>query len=466
MPFNSFLDYPLTWKPDKEKLTRPIYKSIADAMERDIASGLLPVGTKLPPQRELANFLDINFTTVTRAYKICELRGLISAVTGSGTFVSPNATRSISISTELSPDHCINLGFVSSFESCNDLIAPVVKSIFSKRQFSDLATYDYPSGMPHQKNAGIAWMDKLGLHTDPKHMAIVAGAQNGLALSLIGLFEPGDRIAVDAYTFANFIELAQMYHLQLVPVDGDLEGMSAKSLDSQCKRNKIHGIFLMPSCTNPTNIMISEKRKSELAEIIKKHGLILIEDDFHAFMTAGIVEDYKGPLSRFLPDQSVYLCSTAKSICSGLRIAYMVFSENFRDKLLNTIYNINVKTSSIDAEITTELIVSGKANEILAKKYELASHANDIFYSYFPEAPRSGHPLSFYKWMPINDNRKGIEIENELIGLGLIVFHSDRFRAGPKSLSPFLRIALSTVQTFDELHRGLGTLRSWIDKMK
>lgn len=82
MPFNSFLDYPMSWKPEREQLKRPIYLSLAEQLEKDIAGGFLSPGTKLPPQRELADFLDINFTTVTRAYRLCELKWLIYAVIG------------------------------------------------------------------------------------------------------------------------------------------------------------------------------------------------------------------------------------------------------------------------------------------------------------------------------------------------------------------------------------------------
>ncbi len=49
------------------------------------------IKTKLPPQRELADFLDLNHGTVTRAYNVCEERGLIFASVGRGTFVSANA---------------------------------------------------------------------------------------------------------------------------------------------------------------------------------------------------------------------------------------------------------------------------------------------------------------------------------------------------------------------------------------
>lgn len=281
MPFNSFLNYPLSWKPDRQKLTRPIYLSLAKQLERDISQGFLIAGTKLPPQRELADFLDINFTTVTRAYKLCELKGLIYAVAGSGTFVAATASQSVTISSDNLPCGNIDLGFISSFEQCNFMITPVIKKVLSKRQVAELVDYNYPTGMPHHKSAGINWMKNLGLNVDEEHLAITSGALNGLTLILLALFEPGNRIAVDTYTFSNFIELAKMFHLQLIPVENDDEGMMPDILENKCKLNKIHGIFLMPSCANPTTIMMSYRRKKELADVIKKHNLILLEDDVY-----------------------------------------------------------------------------------------------------------------------------------------------------------------------------------------
>ena len=80
MPVNSFDDYPMSWTPDREDLKFPLYYSLADLMERDIKSGKLSANTKLPPQRELADYLDLNLSTITKAYKLCEMRGLIHAL--------------------------------------------------------------------------------------------------------------------------------------------------------------------------------------------------------------------------------------------------------------------------------------------------------------------------------------------------------------------------------------------------
>lgn len=462
MPVNSFDNYPMSWKPDKKALKRPFYKSLASLLEQDITNGFLAPGTKLPPQRELADFLDLNFTTITRAYKICEVKGLIYAVTGNGTFVAPNATRSITISADKTANS-IDLGFVASFEQTNDIVTETIQKTVNKSYLEQLLNYNDPTGIPHQKTAAINWMESFGIHADQDHIAIVSGAQNALAIALAALFEPGNRIATDLYTYSNFIELAKMFHIKLVPIPGDQFGMLPDELEKQCCQINIDGIFLMPSCNNPTTIMMSDIRKQELAAVIRKHRLILIEDDIHAFLTAGIISDYRQPMFHLLPGQSVYICGTSKSICSGLRVAYMVYGDAFREKIPQAIFNINVKTSSFDAEIITELILSGKAHEIVSRKKQLAQTANDIYSEYFPLRKDVGHPLSLYRWLPIKGHNDALQLESDLKRRGIRVFHSNRFQSGQTTPDMYLRIALSSTNSFDELKIGLGILKQYLD---
>lgn len=464
MPFNSFLNYPMSWKPERSRLKRPIYLSLAEMLEEDIAAGFLPPGTKLPPQRELADFLDINFTTVTRTYRLCELKGLIYAVTGSGTFVSPNASKSVTISAENLAASSIDLGFVGSFEQCNEMINDTIASIMKKRRFSELLDYEYPTGMPHHKAAAVNWLKNMGMHTDPDHLAIASGTLNAIALALFALFEPGNRIAVDTYAFVNFIELAKMHHLQLVPINGDQEGMLAEELEAQHRIKPVHGVFLSPSCCNPTTVMISERRKTALAEVIGRCGMILIEDDIHAFLSAGIIEDYRGPISRFLPEQSVYISGTSKPLCSGLRVAYLVYGDRFRDPLLTALFNVNVKTSSLDSEIITELILSGKAGEITECKRALSREMNNLYFQFFPDRKGIGHPLSFYRWLPVQDTRRGSEVERELLDAGIRVYHSDRFLSGPRKAENYLRVSLATVREKERLREALKILADYISR--
>src|SRR5687768_2403546 len=67
---------------------RPVYRQIADEIEREIATGILRTGEALPALRTLATELRVNPNTVQQAYKLLSLRGLVAVRRGQGTFVT------------------------------------------------------------------------------------------------------------------------------------------------------------------------------------------------------------------------------------------------------------------------------------------------------------------------------------------------------------------------------------------
>lgn len=60
----------MSWKPTMDKTRKPIYKALARQLQQDILTGVLLPGTKLPSQPELADFLDLNLSTVSKAFKM------------------------------------------------------------------------------------------------------------------------------------------------------------------------------------------------------------------------------------------------------------------------------------------------------------------------------------------------------------------------------------------------------------
>ncbi len=65
----------------------PIYLQIIQQIESQVLSKQLKPGDQLPPVRELAQELNVNFNTVARAYRIMDDNGLISTQQGRGTFL-------------------------------------------------------------------------------------------------------------------------------------------------------------------------------------------------------------------------------------------------------------------------------------------------------------------------------------------------------------------------------------------
>ncbi len=461
MPINSFEHYPLTWKPDKQKLTPPYYKSLAEDLETQIKNHLLKPGTKLPPQREIADYLDLNYTTITRVYEICKKKGLIYGKMGKGTFVSPHPLEDLTITTSDLQEHCIEMGSINSFSEYSSCVEKAMKRVIQKGYLKEFYDYSTPVGHPHQRSAGVQWMEQLQVHTDIEHTMICSGSQNALAIALISLFHPGDKIATDQYTYPNIIELAKMLHLVLVPIHGDRFGMCADELEKQCMAQGIQGIYLMPTYSNPTTITIPLNRRRELAHIIHKHHLILLEDDISAWLFAAA--DHAIPsMFDLLEGQGLYICGMTKSLCPGLRIAYMTFPHRYLEQLHHGLFNINIKTSSFDAEIISELILNGDACKMIKKKYELTKKADLLFQTYFPEFRSEQELPKYFHWIPISDTRSSYEIENSLMKQGIRVYHANRFSVQEQTNAHYLRVSLCSAGNFNRLAVGLGILEKYV----
>jgi len=66
----------------------PIYRQITDGIRYASSSGRLLAGDRLPSVRSLARELAVNPATVQKAYRELELRGLVEARRGRGTYVT------------------------------------------------------------------------------------------------------------------------------------------------------------------------------------------------------------------------------------------------------------------------------------------------------------------------------------------------------------------------------------------
>ncbi|MDN9010676.1 aminotransferase class I/II-fold pyridoxal phosphate-dependent enzyme [Brevibacillus laterosporus] len=150
-------------------------------------------------------------------------------------------------------------------------------------------------------------------------------------------------------------------------------------LDFVCRRNNIQGIYVNPSCNNPTTVTMAINRRKDIAEVIKQYKLILLEDDTYSFLAP---KDCV-PISHYVPDQFVYMHSIAKSISSGMRVGFLAYANQFSDQIARGIFNINIKTSALNAEVITELINTGAADKIISQKKEIAKERNLIYSTFF-----------------------------------------------------------------------------------
>ena len=202
MPVNSFDDYPMTWRPSLRRTgEEPLYREIAGQLEADIRSGLLGPGDKLPPQRELADYLDVNLSTVARAFKLCAEKGLICGETGRGTYIAAGVGSDLPMLDETGLDRCINLGASHPLYEQNAYVVETLRRLLKKANVSAVLEYGETAGRLSHRRSGQRWLEWMGLEVPPERILLTAGLQNSLAVAMTALLRSGDKLAVSALTY-------------------------------------------------------------------------------------------------------------------------------------------------------------------------------------------------------------------------------------------------------------------------
>lgn len=69
----------------------PVYVQVSEYLIRDIAAGRLAVGTRLPPERDMAKEFDISVGTLRKALKELAEKGYLESIQGSGNYIRQGA---------------------------------------------------------------------------------------------------------------------------------------------------------------------------------------------------------------------------------------------------------------------------------------------------------------------------------------------------------------------------------------
>lgn len=456
MPVNSFEEYPMSWRPNISNISAPLYIAIAEQLEQDIKDGKLLPGTKLPPQRELADFLDVNLSTITRAFKLCGQKGLIYASIGSGTFVSSDAaTNKILLPTSHSP-HMIEMGSVLPDNYVNEDITRYMKKMMSDSNFNNLFQYGRLEGNVWQNEAALKLLEKVNFQTD-QPILLGAGGQNAIVATLAALFQAGDRIGTDPITYAGIKTAANMLGIQLVAIQQRDGEMTREGLLYACKNEHIKGLYVIPDFHNPTTHTMSLETRRMIAEVARDTGLIIIEDAIYSFLK----EQPLAPIASYAPEKVIYIASLSKTISPGLRLSYIVTPSALRKRIMETLYNINISISPMMLELATRLIHDGVAETILEKHKLYAKQQNALVNQYLGNYNILGGEACIFRWLILPDKFTGVQFELLAAKAGVQVYAAERFAVG--NAKPINAVRLAITAPENQLEQALIILKDLLE---
>jgi DNA-binding transcriptional MocR family regulator len=462
MPVNSFENYPMTWKPVIDKTVKSLYGDLAEQLELDIVNGRLLPGTKLPPQRELADYLDINVSTITKAFRLCEQKGLLSAKVGSGTFVSFDALSNAYLLSDSKPAGLVEMGATIPEPASYEPLMHQLRAMVQEADYGKWFSYSRTNDERWQKDAAVKLMRKSGYAANADNILLSNGGQNAITAILAGLCSRGDRIGADPHTYPGLKTAAGMLGIQLVAVrnkDGEMDG---EALTSACRNENLKGIYLVPDHHNPTTHRMSLLGRKNLAHIAKKNDIFIIEDATYPLMCTEVLP----AVASYAPDQTIYITSVSKSMGPGLRIAYVSVPKQHRTLIANALYNMNISVSPLLAELSARMIVSNGIDVVIESHRRKTIERNRLVDQYLNGYECCGEESCIFRWLRLPPGVTGAEFEALALQGGVQIYAAERFAVGNSIPEKAVRISVSAPETIEELEKGLAILQGILASIK
>ena len=165
---------------------------------------------------------------------------------------------------------------------------------------------------------------------DPdSEIMVTVGAMEGLYLALLAILDPGDEVIIPAPYYVNYVQMVQMCHATPVIIDNpSAETLSFDAEDIEKAITPKTKAIIINTPSNPSGKIIPQEKLRALAELAKKHDLVVISDEVYKCLIYGeekfqSIVNYAG-----MRERTVLVNSLSKEFCmTGWRIGYVLAPE-------------------------------------------------------------------------------------------------------------------------------------------
>ncbi len=198
---------------------------------------------------------------------------------------------------------------------------------------TDLLDYGEPAGYRPLRETVARRLRTHGVTVSADEVVMTSGAQQAIDLVLRLLTRPGDRIAVEAPTYALALALFRLHGLELQGIPMRPDGMDLDLLRKRLRRRPPTLVYTIPNFQNPTGITSDQAHRERLLELCEACRVPILEDGFE--------EEMKYFGKAVLPIKSMdargivlYVGTLSKVVFPGLRIGWIAAPRECVERLL------------------------------------------------------------------------------------------------------------------------------------
>jgi 2-aminoadipate transaminase len=243
-----------------------------------------------------------------------------------------------------------------------------------------------------------------------------------------------------------------------VPVDAF--GLDVDALERELERGDVAFVYTIPTFQNPTGSTLSLDRRRRLAELVRDHGVRLLEDDPY-----GLVRFDGEPLPSLFEldggERVLYSSSFSKTVAPGVRVGYAILPTALASRLEDLVASTYITPALLSQATVYEFLRRGLFQPNLERVSGLLRARRDAMLEALERElggrARWNRPDGgYFLWLELPDEVDASELLGRAAEAGVTFVPGADFGGPPSSV----RLAFSYVspEEIDEGVRRLGRL--------
>ncbi|MEH0934873.1 MocR-like transcription factor YczR [Micromonospora psammae] len=358
----------------------PDYAALAAAVRGLLADGRLPLGVRLPAERELAEALRISRTTVTAAYGQLRETGHLASRRGAGSWTRLPGTHRVASTglwTPLDDRDMIDLGVAA-------LAAPPQLVPAARAATEDLPRYlggagYHPTGIIELREAVARSYTARGLPTSAEQIMVTNGTQHALDLVLRLALAPGGNVLVESPTYPNALAALSARRARIAThgLAADGAGWDADLLLGTIRQTRPKLAYLIPEFQNPTGHLMPTALRERLVAAAHAAGTDLVVDESFVDLP---LEDTEPPPPVAAFDRHSRVISIggmSKPYWGGLRIGWVRAAAPQVQRLAAARVGVDMASPVLDQLVAVHLLAEAPAI-VAARRAQLAGQRDAL----------------------------------------------------------------------------------------
>ncbi|MCE4555332.1 PLP-dependent aminotransferase family protein [Pelomonas cellulosilytica] len=441
----------------------PAYQVIPELIAEDLQHGRLAPRDRLPPLRDLAKVLDLNYTTVVRGFAEARDRGLVASRPGLGSYVRGSFI-GLPLRAGTGAEMTMNLPPEIEEHPAMQRLQEQAAAAIVNTPLHDLMRYQDFGGTPRDRDLAARWLRQWLAKADADRVLVAPGIHAALLGLVSMLVKPGQSLCVESMAYPGIKAIAAQLGTPLHPLAMDEEGLRPDEFEAACKSAAIGALYLCPNLHNPMTATLSLRRREQIADVALRYSVPVIEDDAYGMLPAAVPP----PLADYAPGLVYYVSGLSKWLGAGLRIAYVQApTAAAHQRLAGALRATTVMASPFINSVVATWLEQGEADAVLSAVRAECQWRSALMAERLGRHGLRTHRQGFHAWLPLVEEGgapRSVAMAAELRAIGVLAVASTAFSTD-RQPPDGLRLCLGGGLTRDDCGRALQAVEDALQRL-